>query len=88
MSVHTRGLGKNMDEKRNRGKSSAPSAWMTTGGHTGVTTTTDTGAARGGGCTGSTGGAGHAGGEGDAPAATEGGIAEVRFWGSVLLPTR
>lgn len=47
------------------------------GGHTGATTTTDTGAALVRGCIGSTRGVGHAEGGGDTPAATGGGIAEV-----------
>lgn len=47
------------------------------GGHTGATTTTDTGAALVRGCIGSTGGVGHAKGGGDTPAATGGGLAEV-----------
>lgn len=47
------------------------------GGHTGATTTTDTGTALVRGCIGSTRGVGHAEGGGDTPAATGGGIAEV-----------
>ena len=47
------------------------------GGHTGATTTTDTGAALVRGYIGSTRGVGHAEGGGDTPAATGGGIAEA-----------
>lgn len=60
------------------------------GGHTGATTTTDTGAALVRGYIGSTRGVGHAEGGGDTPAATGGGIAEVSTpqptpWPPVLL---